>query len=92
MEVDELPMKKRGHPFLLGEDLDRQVRTYLTDLRSNISPVNTAIALGIAEGIVKNKDSNLLATNGCHIVLTKHWVKGLLTRMDFVKTKKYYQS
>ena len=71
---------------MLGEDLDRQVRTYITDLRSNGSPVNMAIALGVAEGIVKNKDSNLLATNGGHIVLTKHWAKGLLTRMGFVST------
>ena len=85
IEVDELPAKKRGRPFLLGEDLDRQVRTYLTDLQSNGSPVNMAIVLGVAEGIVKNEDSNLLATNGGHIVLTKHWAKGLLTRMGFVK-------
>ena len=78
IEVDELPAKKRGCPFLLGEDLDRQVRTYIT---SNGSPVNMAIALGVVEGIVKNEDSNLLATNSGHIVLTKHWAKGLLTRM-----------
>ena len=87
IEVDELPAKKRGRPFLLGEDLDRQVRTYLTDLRANGSPVNTAITLGVAEGIIKNEDSNLLATNGGHIVLTKHWAKGLLTRMGFVKRR-----
>ena len=33
IEADELPAKKRGRSFLLGEDLDRQVRTYLTDLQ-----------------------------------------------------------
>ena len=50
----------------------------------------TAITLGVAEGIVKNEDSNLLATNGGHIiiiVLTKHWAKGLLTRMGFIKRR-----
>ena len=80
IDVDELPTKKRGRPFLLGEDLDRQVRAYLTHLQ-------TAITLGVAEGIVKNEDSNLLATNSGHIVLTKHWAKWLLTRMGFVKRR-----
>ena len=87
IDIEELPTKKRGCPFLLGEDLDRQVQAYLTYLRSTGSPVNTAITLGVAEGIVKNEDSNLLATNGGHIVLTKYWAKGLLTRMGFVKRR-----
>ena len=42
IEVDELPAKKRGRPFLLREDLDSQVQTYLTDLQASGSPVNTA--------------------------------------------------
>ena len=67
--------------------MDRQVQAYLTYLRSTGLPVNTAITLGVAEEIVKNEDSNLLATNGGHIVLTKYWAKGLLTRMGFVKRR-----
>ena len=76
IDIDELPTKKRGRPFLLGEDLDRQVQAYLTHLRSTGLLVNTAITLGVAEGIVKNENNNLLATNGGHIVLTKYWAKG----------------
>ena len=87
IDIEELPTKKRGRPFLLGEELDKQVQTYLTHLRSTGSPVNTAITLGVAEGIVKNEVFNLLATNGGHIVLTKHWAKGLLARMGFVKRR-----
>ena len=59
------------------------MRTYITDLQSNGSLFNTAIALGVAEGVVKNEDSNLLATNGGHIVLTKN---------GLCKIKKYYNS
>ena len=84
--VKKLPEKKRGRPFMPGEELEMQVRAYLTALRENGAVVNTAIAIGCAEGIVKSNDSNLLAANGGHIVLTKHWGKHL-TRMGFVKRR-----
>ena len=48
--------------------------------------VNTAIVLS-AEGIIKIHDSNLLASNGGHIVLTKAWGKSILHRMGFVKRR-----
>ena len=38
-----------------------------------------AIVVSYAEGIIKNKDSNLLASNGGHVVLTKYWGKNLLS-------------
>ena len=34
-----------------------------------------------------NSDANLLAENGGHIELTKHWAKNLLTWMMFVKRR-----
>ena len=49
--------------------------------------MNTAIAIGCAEGIVKSKDSNLLASNGGHIALSKYWGKHLLTRTGYVKRR-----
>ena len=55
IDIYELPTKKRGRPFLLGEDLDSQVQAYLTHLQSTGLPVNTAITLGVAEGIVKKQ-------------------------------------
>ena len=86
--VKKLPEKKRGRPFLLGEELEMQVRrAYLTALRANGAVVNTAIAIGCAEGIVKSNDSNLLASNGGHIVLSKHWAKHLPSRIGFVKRR-----
>lgn len=62
-----------------------QVRAYLKALCANGAVVNTAIAIGCAEGIIRNKDSNLLAANGGHIALTKSWAKDLLDRIGFVK-------
>ena len=87
LTVESLPEKKRGRPLLLGEELEMQVRAYLTALCENGAVVNTAIAIGCAEGIVKSKDSNLLASNGGHIALSKHWGKHFLTRMGYVKRR-----
>ncbi len=41
--------------------------------------------MAVAEGIVKNHDSNMLVCNGGHISLTKNWAKSLLQRMGYVK-------
>ena len=60
MGIKELPNKKRGCPFLLGTELDEQVKQYLNHLRIG-GIVNTAITQGIVEGIVKNADRNVLA-------------------------------
>ena len=43
------------------------------------------IAVGI--GLVLSKDVTLLAENGGHINLTKHWARHLLSRMAFVKRR-----
>ena len=87
IDITELPQKKRGRPLLLGEELDKQVRSYLTSFRENGAVVNTAIAMACAEGIVKSADSNMLAVNGGHILITKDWAKNLLHRMGFVKRR-----
>ena len=85
MTVAKLPEKKKGRPYLLGEELDKQVRACLTSLQDHGAVVNTAIAISCAKGIVKNKDSYLLASNSGHIVLSKYWGKNLLKRMGFIK-------
>ena len=87
LEVQELPCKKAGKPLLLGEELDKQVREYVKYLRDLEcgAVVNSAIVIAAAEGIVMNKDSNLLACNGGGINLTKYWGKSLLRRMGIVK-------
>ena len=45
------------------------MQVYLVPLKTQGAVVNTAIAIGCAEGIVKSKDSNLLPSNGGHISL-----------------------
>ena len=72
---------------MLGEELDKQVRTYLKSFRENGAVVNTAIAIACAQGIIKAHDSNLLESNGGHISLTKTWAKYLMHRMGFVKRR-----
>jgi len=34
MNITKLPSKKMGHPLMLGNAIDKQVRTYLMELRS----------------------------------------------------------
>ena len=69
--VKWLPYKRRIRPFILGEEMEMEVRAYLKALRANGAVVNTSIAIGCVEGIIRNKDSNLMAANGGHIILTK---------------------
>ena len=49
--------------------------------------INCAIARASATGSIRQKNSNWLACNGGHILLTKDWSRYLLERMNFVKTK-----
>ena len=45
MTVTGPPEKKRGRPFLLGNELDKQIRDYLTSLSTHGAVVNTAIGM-----------------------------------------------
>ena len=80
--ITELPQKKKGRPLLLGEKLDKQVQAYLIIFRESGAVVNTAITMVCAEGIVRNADSNMLAVNGSHILITKDWAKNMLHQWD----------
>ena len=85
--VKELPQKKMGRPLMLGEDLDKQVQAYLLELGKVGGVVNRQIAIASAKGIVRKKDSRMLAENGGHVLLTKDWAHYLLLRMGYVKRK-----
>ena len=63
---------------MLGDELDKQVREYIRDLRAM-----GAVVLASAEGIIMHKDANLLQS----IELTEGWAKYLLHRMSFVKRR-----
>lgn len=50
-EVTSLPLKKRGRPFLLGEDLDKKLQLYLKKVREGGGIVTARIAMGAACGL-----------------------------------------
>ncbi len=85
--IKSLDHKKRGRPFLLGEELDLQAQAYVKFLRENGAVINTAIVMAVAEEIVKSNDSNLLKINGGHIVCNKNWAKSFLSRLGYVKRR-----
>ena len=82
-DLKELPLKKTGRPLMLGDELDKQVRQYVHDLRAMGVTINIAVVLASAEGIIMHKDANLLQS----IELTEGWAKYLLHRIGFVKRK-----
>ncbi len=65
----------------------RYKHNYITVLCQNGAVVNTAILIACANGVVRSYDSNLLACNGGHILLSKHWVKYLMKRLGLVKRR-----
>ena len=80
--LEELPTKKRGKPLMIGEELDREVKNYLTEIRKRGGVVNVAIALGVGKGIVKNSTSHYK-----DVTPTKDWAKYLMTWMGLVKRR-----
>ena len=82
-ESQELRLNKTGRPLKLGEELNKQVREYVQDLRAKGLAINTAVVIASAEGVLMYKDANLLQ----QIDLTEGWAKYLLRRMGFVRRK-----
>ena len=58
--------------------MDKELQTYVENLREGECVINSNIVMGVEEGIVKRYDSNLLASNGGHIEITEGWAKGFL--------------
>ena len=87
LSIDQFATKKRGHPFLLGEELDRQLQEYIKGLRESKAVINSAIVISAAEGIIKSHRSDWLESNGGHIKLSKSWAKHFLSRLGFVKRR-----
>jgi len=65
--------------------LDGWVQSYIKDMYCYGIAINTVVVMASAEGIVIHHDSNLLASNGGHITISKDWAKSLLHRMGYVK-------
>ena len=87
MSVEILPEKKTGHPLMLGDTLDKEVQAYIQETGKVGGVVNARIAIACAIGILRRRNSNLLAVNGGHVVLTKEWARYLLHRLGCVKQK-----
>jgi len=85
--IQESPNKKVGRLLMTGEETDKQVQHYLTELRKRGYIINTSVAIAVGEGILLNKHTNRLAANGGGINLTKDWAKYLFKRMGLVKRK-----
>ena len=88
--VKELPRKKQGGPFLLPDELDHQVQVYLKDLHKRGLPINSAVVIAAAEGLLMNKNATLVSKNGeggIKVKLTDDLAKSLLKRMGYVKRK-----
>ena len=87
LTIKKLERKRRGHPYLLGEEMDKQLLGYVKSLREAKTVVNSSIVVSAAVGIVKSHDSGLLESNGGHIKCTKQWAKHFLSQMGYVKRK-----
>ena len=53
LDIKALPEKKRGRPYLIGEELEMQVRAYLRALRDNGAVVNTAMLLHVLRALLR---------------------------------------
>ena len=70
-DIPTLPLKKTGRLLMIGEELDRQVQDYIRYFREPGigAVVNTDVVIAMGNGILMNKDANLLSS----ITLTKAW-------------------
>ena len=86
-EITALPLKKRGRPVLLGQELDTHVQMYLKKVREGGEAVSARIAIAAARGILLKCDRTKLAEFGGPVQLNRHWAHSLLKRMKFVQRK-----
>ena len=43
LKIEKLKTKKRGHPYLLGEEMDRQLQEYIKSLREAKAQMHKAL-------------------------------------------------
>ena len=69
LSVKVLSTANMGRPLNLGVGLDKQVQSYLLAVREGGGRVTTDLAIAAGTGLVRKKNSNLLAKNGGHIAV-----------------------
>ena len=76
ISISKLPEKWRGHPHMLGEQLDKEVKSFIKATQDSGGVVfNTQIAMATARGVVTSHYANLLAENSEYINITKDRAK-----------------
>ena len=83
--MDELPPKKRGRTVIVGERMDTAIQNYILGVREGNGPVNTAVVIAGARGLLLSMDKTKLAEFGGPATLSRGWARSLLTRMKFTK-------
>ena len=86
-DVALLPMKKRGRPLLLGDEVDAKVQAYLRKVRQVGGAVTSRIAIAAARGILLSCNKSLLLEFGGPVSLNRHWAYSFFKRMGFVQRK-----
>ena len=85
--------KKCGHPLLIGDNLDAQVKAYVRASRAKGCVVNASLVIAGGIGIVKKSNPDLLKDDfrrDNKEFLSKSWAKSLLGRMGYVKQGNVY--
>ena len=57
LSIERFPATEKGRPLLLRQDLDRQVRAYLTSLCDIGGVVNTSIAIAVSKAYLSSESS-----------------------------------
>ena len=78
-DASELLSKKCGRPLLIGEELDEQVRHYITYMRKEGTVINAHVVIAVGKGI--------LMSHGKSVELSKDWARYVLQQMGMVKWK-----
>jgi len=69
-DTKELLSKKCRRPLLIGEELDEQVRHYITFMSKEGTVINVHVVIAVGKGI--------LMSHGKSVELTKDWVRYVL--------------
>ena len=60
LSVKSLPSKKQGWPLLLGEEIDTEVKGYISAVCESGGVVTSAVTMEAATAIVRRHDRSLL--------------------------------
>ena len=72
---------------MLGEDIDKKVKLYLTTAQNSGSGVSAHLAMAAAKGLMLALNQGALALHGGHVIITRHWAYSLFHHMKFVQRK-----